>query len=214
VAFAYPVSLEVAGRVAVVIGAEAIRHGKADALLSAGARVTVIAPGPLDVLARLGADGATVLRRGYRSGDLTGAFLCVASSEDARTRAAIFREAEERKVLVNVMDDNPHCHFAAPAIVRRGDLVIAISTGGRSPALARRLREDLERRYGPRWKQLVEVIGDVRERTLAQLPDLAERSRRWNQALDLDELEELVGAGRTEEARRVLEERVLAGGPA
>jgi siroheme synthase-like protein len=214
VAFSYPVSLEVAGRAAVVIGEEAVRHGKADALLRAGARVTVIADGPVDGLARLVGEGATVLRREYRPGDLAGAFLCVASSGDAGTRAAIFREAEERRVLVNVMDDNAHCHFAAPAVVRRGDLVIAISTGGRSPALARRLREDLERRYGPRWKELMDVIGEVRERTLAHLPDLAERSRRWNQALDLEELEELVSAGRAEEARKVLEERVLAGGPA
>lgn len=213
-AFSYPVSLEVAGRAAVVIGAEAVRHGKADALLSAGARVTVIAGGPVDALARLVGEGATVLRREYRRGDLAGAFLCVASSDDAGTRTAIFQEAEERRVLVNVMDDNAHCHFAAPAVVRRGDLVIAISTGGRSPALAKRLREDLGRRYGPRWKELMDVIGDVRERTLAHLPDLAERSRRWNQALDLEELEEMVSAGRAEEARKVLEERVLAGGPA
>jgi siroheme synthase-like protein len=211
VAFAYSVSLEVSGRVAIVVGEEAVRHGKADALLEAGARVTVISGGPVDSLARLVGRGASVLRRGYRPGDLAEAFLCVASSEDPDVRAEIFREAEERHVLVNVMDDNPHCHFAAPAIVRRGDLVIAISTGGRSPALARRLREELEERYGPRWKDLVDVVGDVRERTLSRLPDLAERSRRWNRALDLEELEALIQDGRTEEARARLEERVLEG---
>jgi siroheme synthase-like protein len=211
VAFAYPISLEVSGRPAVVIGDEAIRHGKAEALLAAGARVTVISDGPVDSLARLVERGASVLHRGYRPGDLEGAFLCVASSDDEEIRSAIFREAEERHVLVNVMDDNPHCHFAAPAIVRRGDLVIAISTGGRSPALARRLREELEERYGPRWKDLVDVIGEVRERTLSRLPDLADRSRRWNRALDLEELEALIRDGRTEEARARLEERVLEG---
>jgi len=203
------VSLEVSGRSAVVIGEEAVRHGKADALVSAGARVTVIATGPLDSLARLRGGGATVLRRDYRAGDLAGAFLCVASSSDPLDRAAIFREAEGRGVLANVMDDNPHCHFAAPAIIRRGELAIAISTGGRSPALARRLREELEERFGPVWEDLVEVIGEVRERTLARLPDLAERSRRWNRALDLEELEHLIRAGRADEARSSLEARVM-----
>ena len=212
-AFAYPVSLEVSGRSAVVIGDEAVRHGKADALLSAGARVTVIADGPVDSLARLVGEGASVLRRGYREGDLAGAFVCVASSSNPDVREAIFREAEERRVLINVMDDNPHCHFAAPAIVRRGDLVIAISTGGRSPALARRLREELEERFGPVWKDLVEVIGEVRERTLSRLPDLAERSRRWSRALDLEELEALIRTGRADEARASLEARVMEGVP-
>ena len=212
-AFAYPVSLEVSGRSAVVIGDETVRHGKADALLSAGARVTVIADTPAQALARLADEGATVLRRSFKPGDLAGAFVCVASSSNPDVRESIFREAEEFGVLVNVMDDNPHCHFAAPAIVRRGDLVIAISTGGRSPALARRLREELEERFGPVWKDLVEVIGEVRERTLARLPDLAERSRRWSRALDLEELEALIRTGRADEASASLEARVMEGVP-
>ena len=207
--FGYPVSLEVAGRPAVVIGEGAVRHGKADALLSAGARVTVIAGTPAQALARLADEGATVLRRSFKPGDLAGAFVCVASSSNPDVREAIFHEAEERRVLVNVMDDNPHCHFAAPAIVRRGDLVIAISTGGRSPALARRLREELEERFGPVWKDLVEVIGEVRERTLSRLPDLVERSRRWSRALDLEELEALIRTGRADEARASLEARLM-----
>ncbi|MGH2692122.1 MAG: precorrin-2 dehydrogenase/sirohydrochlorin ferrochelatase family protein [Actinomycetota bacterium] len=209
--FSYPVSLEAAGRVAMVIGEDAVRHGKADTLLSAGARVTVVAQGPVSVLARLVGEGATVLRRDYLPGDLAGAFLCVASSDDPGVRSAIFREAEDRGVLTNVMDDNVHCHFAAPAVVRRGDLVIAISTGGRSPALARRLREDLEERFGPAWAELLNVVSDVRTRTLSKLPDLAERSRRWSRALDIEELEKLIRAGRAGEARSRLEKRVLEG---
>lgn len=192
-----------------VIGEAAVRHGKVDALLSAGARVTVIAEGPLESLARLVGLGATVIRRGYRPGDLRNAFVCVAWDEEDTIRDAIFREAEERRVLLNVMDDNARCHFAAPAVVRRGDLVIAISTGGRSPALARKLREELEHRFGPCWAQVMELIADVRQRTLSRLPDLAERSRRWNAALDLDELEEMIAGGRGDEARTLLEERLL-----
>ncbi|MGH2711254.1 MAG: precorrin-2 dehydrogenase/sirohydrochlorin ferrochelatase family protein, partial [Actinomycetota bacterium] len=102
--FAYPVSLEVSRRPVVVIGEDAVRHGKADALLAAGARVFVIASGPVESLARLVEGGATILRRAYRPGDLSGAFLCVASSNDPQEREAIFEEAEESRVLVNVMD--------------------------------------------------------------------------------------------------------------
>jgi siroheme synthase-like protein len=112
-------------------------------------------------------------------------------------------------VLVNVMDDVPNCDFAAPAIVRRGDLVLAISTGGRSPALARRLREELEARFGPEWAIVLDILRDVRDATLAQLPDLRERARRWNDALDLDEAEELVRSGRAGELGRRLRERLL-----
>src|SRR6266545_2935777 len=125
-AFGYPISLEVAGRRAVVIGRTAVAQGKADALLEAGAPVTVISPGPGPALSRLERhERATVLRRDYQAGDLEGAFLCVASSEDAKVRAAVHAEARWRRVLVNVMDDIPHCDFAAPALVRRGNLAIA-----------------------------------------------------------------------------------------
>jgi siroheme synthase-like protein len=211
VSFGYPISLEVEGRRAVVVGSFAVSEGKAEALLRAGANVTVVAAGPGADLDRLEDAGAFVIRRAYRQGDLSGAFLCVASSDDAASRAAIFAEARRRGVLVNVMDDPPRCDFAAPAVVRRGDLSIAISTGGTSPALARRLREELERRYGPEWEEIAALVAGVRRETLRLLPDLAERARRWRRALDLEEVERLVGEGRAEEARRTLRERVLAG---
>jgi len=201
VAFGYPVSLEVGGRRAVVIGEEAVRVGKAEALLDAGAVVTVIAEGPARRLDALERRGAEVRRRAYVSGDLSGAFLCVASADDPATAAAIHAEGRASGVLVNVMDDIPHCDFAAPALVRRGDLAIAISTGGRSPALARRLREDLERQYGPEWAELLEVVGDVRAQTLEALPDLSQRIRAWSRALDLEALLALVRRGRADEAR-------------
>jgi siroheme synthase-like protein len=187
--FAYPISLDVAGKRAVVIGRDAIAAGKPEALLAAGADV--------------------VVREEFRAEDLDGAFLCVASSPDADDRTAIFRACRARGVLVNVMDDVAHCDFAAPAVVRRGDLTVAISTSGRSPALARRLREELERRFGSEWAEIVELLGDVRDETLASLPDLKERSARWRDALDLEELERLIRDGRREEARALLLERLF-----
>jgi precorrin-2 dehydrogenase/sirohydrochlorin ferrochelatase len=193
VPFAYPVFLEVAGRRAVVIGSIALRDGKADQLRAAGAIVEEFAEGA------------------WEPSDLDGAFVCVASSSDPAERDRIAREARARGVLVNVMDDVPNCDFAAPAVVRRGDLAIAISTGGRSPALARVLREELEARFGPEWAEVLDVLRAVREETTPALPDLRARSTRWREALDLDEAETLVREGRADELRRRLTSRLLAG---
>lgn len=191
-AFRYPVFLELTGRRAVVIGALAVAEGKAEALEAAGADVDVFPNGAWD------------------PADLDEAFICVASSRNAGERDAIARAARERGVLVNVMDDVPNCDFAAPAVVRRGELVLAISTGGRSPALARKLREELEERFGAEWEGVLEVLTDVRRQTLPLLPDLRERSRRWNRALDLDEAARLVGSGRRDELHTRLVERLLS----
>jgi siroheme synthase-like protein len=212
-AFGYPVLLELAGRRAVVIGELAVEAGKVEGLLAAGAEVTVIAKGPEAALDRLQADPrVAVHRRGYRGpDDLVGAALCVASAPEPAVRDAIAADARAAGVLVNVMDDVPNCDFAAPAIVRRGDLVLAIGTGGRAPALASRLRAELAERFGPEWTELVEVVGQVRAATLPHLPDLEDRSRRWKAALDLEELERLVSAGRSEEAATRLRARLLEG---
>jgi siroheme synthase-like protein len=199
----------------VVIGRDAVAAGKVEALLAAGAAVRVVAEGPGQRLDRLESrPDVTVARRAHRPEDLDGAFVVVASSADPAIREQIYRDGRSRNALVNVMDDVDHCDFAAPAVVRRGDLTIAIATGGRSPALARRLREELEQRFGEEWEEVLRVLGDVRSETLADLPDLAERSRRWQAALDTEELAGLVKAGRADEARRVLTERLLGEGAA
>lgn len=191
--FSYPVFLELSGKRAVVIGSLALHERKDVALRDAGAKVNVFANGT------------------WSPSDLDGAFIVVASSSDPDERDAIAAAARERGVLVNVMDDVPHCDFAAPAIVRRDDLVIAIGTGGRSPAVARKVREDLEARYGAEWSQVLEIVGQVRAETLEELPDFGVRAKRWREALDLDEAAALVRAGRGDELRRRLVQRLLSG---
>jgi precorrin-2 dehydrogenase / sirohydrochlorin ferrochelatase len=214
-AFGYPVLLELAGRRAVVIGEFAVEAGKVEGLLAAGAEVTVVAKGPEAALDRLEGDPRVVVRRRGYGGpdDLAGAVVCVASAAEPAVRDAIAADARAAGVLVNVMDDVPNCDFAAPAIVRRGDLVIAIGTGGRAPALASRLRAELADRFGPEWTELMDVVGRVRAETLPHLPDFEDRSHRWKAALDLDELEHLVQEGRGEEAATRLRTRLLAGLP-
>lgn len=213
--FAYPISLELQGRRAVVIGELAVRERKHQGLLAAGADVTIIAEEPSIILDALETEGrAKVVRRGYEPGDLVGAFVAIASSDDEEVREAIWLESRDQHVLLNTVDDIPHCDWAAPALVRRGDLILAISTGGRSPALAKRLREDLSRQFGPEWTDMLEVLGDVREETLPLLPDMRDRSRRWTRALDLEELRDLVRDGEPLEAAARLKARLLEGLPA
>jgi siroheme synthase-like protein len=206
--FGYPVMLELAGRRCVVIGEQAVREGKVEGLLAGGADEVLVVETMLDDRFD-GFASVRVERRAWRPGDLDGAFLAVASSDDAVTRAAIAREARARGVLVNVMDDIPACDWAVPAVVRRGDLVLAIGTGGSSPALARLVRERLQDEFGAEWAELLRVVGEVRRETLVALPDLSVRARRWREALDLEEAAELVREGRSGELRTRLRERLL-----
>jgi siroheme synthase-like protein len=206
--FGYPVMLELAGRRCVVIGAQSIRERKVEGLLAAGADDVIVVESSVDDRFESGAS-VRVERRGWRPGDLDGAFLAVASSDDAATRAAIAREARARGVLVNLIDDIPHCDWAAPAVVRRGDFVLAIGTGGVSPAVARLVREHLQDEFGAEWAEILRVVGEVRTETLPALPDLADRARRWRDALDLDEAAELVHQGRGEELHTRLRARLL-----
>ena len=212
-AFGYPVFLELGGRKAVVIGEQAVRDGKVEGLVAAGAaQVIVVAERPARVLDDLEAEHSPyvdVQRRAWRPDDLEGALVVVASSDDDAERAAIAREARARGALVNVMDDVANCDWAAPAIVRRGELAIAISTGGRSPALAKKMRIELEERFGAEWAGVLGVLRSVREETLPHLPDLRVRAARWSEALDLDEAETLLREGRGAELHDRLVSRLL-----
>jgi siroheme synthase-like protein len=215
-AFGFPLNLELRGRRCVVIGAQAVREGKVDGLIAGGADdVLVLAKAPaarLDELARVG--GVRVVRRRWRPGDLDGAFLVIGHDRDPKERDAIAREARVHHALVNVIDDIPNCDWAAPATVRRGELVLAVGTGGASPALARVVRERLEAEFGAEWAEIVRVVREVREETMAALPDLAARAERWRAALDLDEAAELVRSGRSDELRARLKDRLLREVPA
>ena len=156
-----------------------------------------------------GERGVTVQRRAWIPADLDGAFLVLGGSGDPGERSAIAREARKRGALVNVIDDIPQCDFAAPAVVRRGDLVIGIGTGGASPALAKQLRRRLSDQFGEEWAGVLQVLRQVREETFLSLPDFAVRARRWDDALDPEEAASLVREGRTDELRMLLRERLL-----
>jgi precorrin-2 dehydrogenase/sirohydrochlorin ferrochelatase len=140
----FPIFVKLMARPCVVVGAGTIAESKIESLLQAEASVTVIAPEALPRVRAWAESGEIVwLRRAYVQGDLAGAFLCVAGTATAAVNRAVFAEASARGVLCNAVDDPPFCDFYFPSIVRRGELQIAISTAGESPALAQRLRKEI-----------------------------------------------------------------------
>ena len=191
----YPVHLDLRGRLVAVIGGGAVAQEKVEGLLAAGARVKVVAPGLTPELARLAAEGAVEhVARSFRDGDLEGAFLAVGERLGAAIDGAVWREAEARGIPCNVQDDLPHCSFIAASVVRRGDLTVTISTSGKAPALAVRLRQQLERQLGAHYARFLEIAGRLRAPLAERLPDSAARRELWYRLVDSDVLE-LLGRG-------------------
>jgi len=211
--FGYPLLVELEGRRCVVVGALPVREGKVEGLLAGGADdVVVVATEPTDLLESLEMlDGVQVVRRTWYAADFTGSFLVIAHDPDPAVRARIAIAARAAGALVNVVDDIGACDWAAPAVVRRGELLLAIGTGGASPALSRKLRQRLQGEFGPEWAEVLRVLREVREETQPLLRDLRDRSRRWQRALDPDEAARLIRAGEADELRARLRARLLDG---
>ncbi|MEW6501819.1 MAG: precorrin-2 dehydrogenase/sirohydrochlorin ferrochelatase family protein [Thermodesulfobacteriota bacterium] len=165
----YPVCLDIGGRHCVVIGGGQVAERKVAGLVECGARVTVVSPELTAELQRE-VDAGTVqwLARGYQPGDLAAAFLVIAATDDPAVQEAVHAEAEQGNILLNVADVPKWCNFILPATSRQGDLAIAVSTAGKSPALARRLREQFDREFGPEYAVLVELLGELRQVVLAR----------------------------------------------
>ncbi len=183
----YPVLLDLRGRLCTVIGGGTIATGKVQGLLEAGAWVTVIAPALSPTLTALVEAGRVRhLARAYQPGDLAEAFLAVGATDDRSANAAAWQEAGDRHLLFNAVDDVPHCNFIAPSILRQGDLTVAISTSGKAPALAVRLKERLARELGHEYARFLELAGDLRAGLAAQAPDFEERKALWYRLVDSD----------------------------
>ncbi len=202
----YPVSLNVTGRRCVVVGGGQVALRKATSLLECEARVTVVSPEACAGLADLAAQGRIeIVRRAFRNGDLAGVWLAIAATSDSRTNRQVAAEGAKTKTLVNIVDDAEDSDFIAPACVRRGDITIAVSTSGASPALARQIRSRLETQFGEEYAVLARLVQEVRAGLIESgvKPD----PEAWQAALRLDELLELIRGGDLELAKA----RLLAG---
>jgi precorrin-2 dehydrogenase/sirohydrochlorin ferrochelatase len=173
----FPVFLDLDDRLAVVVGGGAVATERAAKLAAHGALVRVVSPDVSPALASLVADGTVVehLARPYAHGDLNGAVLVVAATNVPEVNAAVRLHALAAGAQVNVADDPEGSTAIIPALMRSGDLAIAITTGGASPVVSRRIREDLEERFGPGWAGLIDLLADSRDDLIATHPDIATR---------------------------------------
>ena len=174
----FPLFLKLTARPTIVVGAGYLAESKIESLLSAQAHVTVVAPRINARVRELADSGEIDLKeRPYHAGDLTGAFLAVAATDDPEVNRAVFAEAEAGGVLVNAVDDPPFCDFYFPSVVRRGDLLIAISTAGQSPALAQRLRKEINALLPLDTGDWLTELGNLRREVLQMEPLNEERKQ-------------------------------------
>lgn len=181
----YPVYIQLRAQPCVVIGGGKIAEGKADGLLAAQAKVIVIAPELTSRLRHLAEQQQiTYIARKYQPGDLIGAFMVICATDQTEINHQVWQEATANHQLVNVVDDTPCCNFIAPSILRKGDLTIAISTSGKAPALAVRLKERLQREIGPEYERFLELAGELREPLAQHVPDFETRKALWYELVD------------------------------
>jgi precorrin-2 dehydrogenase/sirohydrochlorin ferrochelatase len=175
----FPAFLKLKERPVLVVGGGSIATSKISGLVQAGARVTVVSPELSSRLAESVRNREIEwLPKYFEPGDLDGKILVLAATSLRDLNASVYREAEKRQVLCNAVDDVEHCHFYYGSIVQRGDLQIAISTNGKSPALAQRLRKELEQQFGPEYADWVDWLGAAREVLRAEPID-PDTIKRW-----------------------------------
>ncbi len=174
----YPLFVDLNGRKVMVIGGGRVAERKVQALVAAGADVVLVSPELTDNIRRMADDNIIAVReREFRPGDLEDAWLVVSATDDAGTQKLVVEEAEYRRIFCNVVDIPDLCSFIVPSMVRRGDLCIAISTAGRSPAVAKRLRREMEDAYPVIWGLYLQLLGKLREFILTSSSSSEEKKR-------------------------------------
>jgi len=200
----FPVNLDIRGKLAVIVGGGAVAARKCLTLLAADARVTVIAPAlavPLRELAEKGK--VTHLPRKFAPGDLAGAFLVFAATDSRTVNRTVAQEAREHGIPADIADAPELSAFTSPAVLTRGELLLTVSTGGASPALARKIRAELEMRYGPEYGAALKLLGKVREKLLTGNASSQYNKRILTSLAELD-LPALLQSGSTAEIDHLL----------
>jgi precorrin-2 dehydrogenase / sirohydrochlorin ferrochelatase len=197
----FPIFINLEARQCLVIGGGSVGERKAADLLACGARVKVISPQASNKLAERADMGVIIwMRRKFTADDLKGAFLVFIATGDRYLNQQVVTLCRQQAILVNAVDDPPHCDFYVPAVLRRKSLAVAISTGGNSPLLAKRLRQELEQIITEAYGDLAEILGDQRAVIQDRIPDINERKKVLASLVDSDLLE-LLEAGGKEKAR-------------
>jgi precorrin-2 dehydrogenase len=198
----YAAFLDLRGRACVVVGAGAVGLRKVEGLLASGARVTVISPGGRPEIAALERQGALRWeRRGFQPGDLAGCFLAIGATGDAEVNQAMFAEAEAAGRLCNIVDVPELCNFILPALLRRGEVTVAVSTAGASPTLAQQIRDRIAALIGDEYGRMAALLRRLRPAVHARVPDEPGRKAAWRRAVASPALD-LLRRGMEPEAER------------
>ncbi|MBS3910084.1 MAG: bifunctional precorrin-2 dehydrogenase/sirohydrochlorin ferrochelatase [Actinobacteria bacterium] len=186
----YPLYVDLEGGKCVVVGGGEVAERKVASLLECGADVQVISPDSTPGLEELAREGRlSITRRGYRRGDLDKATLAIVATDDNEVNTEAYREATDNRIPVNVVDVPELCSFIVPSTIRRGDLVISISTSGSCPALAKHIREELEETYRDEYGDFCDILRDFRARVMDKYDDPKERKRALGRLIESDAID-------------------------
>ena len=198
----YPLFADLNGRCCLVVGGGLVAQRKASTLLRYGADITVVSPEATTRLAAWAKSGRLrLIQRRFRPSDITGAWLVYAATDEPAINRLVYRSALKRRVFANVVDQTPLCTFIAPAIVSRGPMTVAVSTGGSSPSLAKRVRSDIGRSLGQDYVPMLRLLRSLRGVAKRRLPSYGDRKRYFNRLVQ-GRVFALVRAGRAGAARR------------
>ena len=205
----YPMFVDLEGRRCLVVGGGPVATEKVEKLVDHGAVVRLVTPEATPELVAMVASGAIAEHRAraYRPEDLEGCFLVIAATNLDAINRMIWQDAEARNMVCNVVDVPPLCNFIVPSIVRRGELALAVSTGGASPVVAKHIRRHLDETFGPEWEGLVSLLRDVRDELKVRYRDMPSRRDAVERLMETDIVRRL--AEGDEEGARELAVRVL-----
>lgn len=174
----YPININLKGKLCVVVGGGEVGLRKIQKILLAGGRVKLVSPKIMDDIKELvDQDKIVYIDRNYLYGDLQGAFLAYAATDSSKVNLLCKKEADEHNILINIVDDKVESDFIVPSTIKRGDLNISISTNGKSPALTKKIREDLEKIYDHKYEHILNFLGEIRSLSLSEIPRIDTRRK-------------------------------------
>jgi siroheme synthase-like protein len=199
----YPILLNIQGKKCLVVGGGEVALRKVQMLVEHGANVEIVSPTFCPELNQLVKDVTIqAIHRDYKTKDLNDVFLAVAATDDIKTNEKVATEARKIGILVNVVDKSDISDFIVPSYFRRGDIIVAVSTSGRSPALARKIRGELERDFKAEYAQLAVIANEVRNELKQR--GVTVSGDDWQEVLNLNSLIELIRRGKNQEAREIM----------
>jgi precorrin-2 dehydrogenase/sirohydrochlorin ferrochelatase len=201
----YPAYLDIKGKRCLVIGGGEVAERKVNSLLKCGAEVSIVSPDLTRRLKELNSKGKIKFLKGkFKEKYLKDIFLVIGATDNSNVNFKVYESANKKNILVNIVDSPELCNFIVPSIIERGDLTIAISTGGKSPALAKKLRKELEDRYGFEYAKFLNLMGNLRKRISSQIMDKRKREEIYKKLVNSDIID-LIKNGNGESARKRVE---------